>query len=61
MGGGRIYTLTYADDMAKNEDEMRSIIGRLERYLDKKRLELNIEKTKIVRFKRGAGRLVKKN
>lgn len=58
-GGGiklseeREYTLAYADDMvlmAEGEDEMRSMLERLERYLDKKRLKLNPEKTKIMRF-----------
>lgn len=29
---------------------------RLEGYLEKKRLELNTEKRKIVRFKKGGGR-----
>lgn len=65
MGGGvkvngeRVYTLAYADDiilMSENEDGMRSMIGRLEEYLDGKRLELNERKTKIIRFRRGGGR-----
>lgn len=58
----RIYTLMYADDMvmlAKGEDEMRSIIGRLEGYLDGKKLEVNIEKTKIMRFRKRGGRMRK--
>ncbi|XP_071577986.1 uncharacterized protein [Temnothorax nylanderi] len=46
--------------LAEGEDEMRSMMERLERYLDKKRLELNAEKTKIMRFRRGGGRMVKK-
>lgn len=58
-----MYTLSYADDMvlvAENEEEMRSMMGRLEEYLSKKNLELNAKKTKMVRFKKGAGRLGKR-
>lgn len=40
---------------AKNEDEMRSMIERLERYLEKKGLVLNTEKTEIMRFRRDGG------
>lgn len=32
---------------------MKTIISNLEHYLDKKRLELNVGKTKIMRFKKG--------
>lgn len=49
--GEKIYTLTYADDMvvmAEEEAKLRSMIKRLERYLDKKKLEVNVEKTKIM-------------
>lgn len=56
---GRVYTLAYTDDiilLAKEEDEIKSMIGRLEGYLDKKGLELNTGKTKIMRFRKGAGR-----
>lgn len=35
---------------------MRSMIERLEGYLEKKRLQLNAKKTKIMRFKKGGGR-----
>jgi len=51
-----VYDLEYADDMvllAEGEEQMRSMIERQERYLDKKRSELNAEKTKIMRFKGG--------
>lgn len=57
-----MYTLLYADDMvllAEDEDEMRSMIWRLERYLERKDLELNVEKTNIVRFRRKSGRVRK--
>lgn len=36
------------------------MIGRLEKYLDRKRLELNAGKTKVMRFRRGGDRLKEK-
>lgn len=42
----RIYSLAYADDivlLAEDEEGMKSMIGRLEEYIDEKRLELNVE------------------
>lgn len=40
--------MSYADDivlLTEDEEEMRSIIGRLEKYLERKGLELNTNKT----------------
>lgn len=59
LGGGRVYTLAYADDMvllAEGENKMRSMVGRLEGYLEEKKLELNVGETKVMRFRRGGGR-----
>lgn len=59
----KVYTLAYADDMvlmAEGEDEMRSLIERLEECLDKKRLELNPNKTTTMRFKQEGGRIGRK-
>lgn len=56
LGKDRIVTLLYANYLvvlAENEDEMRSVMDRLEEYLKKKNLTLNTEKTKILRFKWG--------
>lgn len=39
---------------------MRSMMERLEGYLERKKLELNAGKTKIVRFRKGGGRMAKK-
>lgn len=40
---------------------MKSMIGRLEEYLDRKKLELNPKKkTKIMRFRRREGRMKRK-
>lgn len=42
--------LAYADDLVLiAEEEMRSMIERLEGYMERKRLEVNTEKTKIMR------------
>jgi len=39
---------------------MRSMIGKIEDYLEKKRLELNVDNTKIMRFRKGKRRISKK-
>lgn len=60
LGEVRVYTLSYVDDMvllAEGEDEMRSMMERLEVYLGKKNLALNTKKTEVMRFKRGAGKV----
>lgn len=52
----RIYTLAYADDVvltAEEEKRMRSIIEMLGRYLERKELELNAVKSKMMRFRKG--------
>jgi len=57
--GERSYTLMYADNvalMAEDEQRMKAMVRRLERYLEEKKLELNVEKTKIMKYRRGAGR-----
>lgn len=33
--------------LADKEKELRSMLDRMEGYLDKKRLEINVEKTKV--------------
>lgn len=40
---------------------MRSIIIRLKDYLERKELELNVEKTKIMRFRKRRGKIEKKD
>jgi len=54
LGGRKLYSLT--DDivlMADKEEKMGSMIERLEKYLEGKGLELNVGKTKIMRFRKG--------
>jgi hypothetical protein len=63
IGDKKVYTLAYADDimlLSEDEEGMRSMIGRLDEYLEKKKLELNVDKTKIMRFRKGEGRLRKR-
>lgn len=52
--------LVYKDDVAliaEEEGEMKSMMWRLEEHLEKKRLVLNVKKTKIIRFKKGGERV----
>ena len=56
LGERKIYSLSYADDMvlmAEDEEGMKAMIMRLEGYLGRKRLEVNVYKTKIIVFKKG--------
>lgn len=64
IGEGKVYTMQYADNMvlvAEGKNEMRSMVERLERYLDRKGLELNTNKTKIMRFRRIGRRMGKRD
>ena len=56
VGQKRICTSAYADDvvvLAKREEEIESMIRRLEGYFEKRKLEVNVGKTKAMRFRRG--------
>ena len=59
LGERRVYTLAYADDvavLAEDVDGMKGIIGKLEKYVDGKGLQVNVGKTKVMRCRRGGGR-----
>ena len=59
VGQRKVKVLGYADDLvllAEDEEGMRWMIKRLERYMEEKKLVVNVGKTKIIRFKRGRGR-----
>lgn len=59
-----MYTLAYTDDIAmvaEDEEEIKGMMGKLEGYLDERGLELNAEKTKIMRYRKGGGRWKKVN
>ena len=60
VGKEKIWTLSYADDlvmMAKTEKEMKEMLKTLENYLKNRKLELNVEKSKMVEFNKGRGRM----
>jgi len=57
--GETIYTLAYADDvvlLAEEEDGMRCMMRNFEKYIKEKGFELNVDKSKVVRFRKGGGR-----
>lgn len=59
LGGGRIFSPAYADNLVlltEKEGETKSMVERLEHYLGTKGLELNVGKTKVFRFRKGGGR-----
>jgi len=47
--------------MAEDEEGMRCMIERLEDYLERKKLEVNVRKTKVMRFRKGGGRMRKRD
>ena len=60
LGGGRkVYTLAYADDaavVAEVEEAMKGTMGKLKRYMEGRGLQLNVEKSKMMKCRRGGGR-----
>ena len=55
----KVWSLAYADDLvilAKEKGELKGMIGNLEKYVRKKKLEVNVEKTKVMVFRKGVGR-----
>lgn len=59
LKGEKIYSLAYADDivlLAEEKERMRCMVRTMEEYLRKKGMELNVGKSKIVRFKKGGDR-----
>lgn len=62
LEGEKVLRLMYTNDIvlfAEDERSMRSMLWRLEEYLDRKGLVLNTRKTKVMRFRRGGGRIKK--
>lgn len=59
MGGRKIYSLAYADNvavMAKDENGMKGMIKVLDKYVEGKDLEVNVEKTKVMKCRKRGGR-----
>ena len=53
VGGSRFWTSAYADGIvviAKEEEVLRSMMKRLEKYLEERKLILNAEKSKVMVF-----------
>jgi hypothetical protein len=53
VGREKVRSLAFADDLvivAKNEREMKEIMRSLGNYVRKKKLEVNVEKTKMMVF-----------
>lgn len=56
IGGEKIFAMKFADDIvlvANEEDGLRSMLGSLEKYVERNKLTVNIDKTKILIFKKG--------
>lgn len=59
IGKKHVWSITYADDivlLAKSEEELRSMLRRFKKYLEKKKMILSAEKTKILVFENGNGK-----
>ena len=59
VGKTKVWTLAYADDVAmvaKEEREMKEMLKELEKYTERKKLTVNVEKSKIMVFKKGRGK-----
>ena len=55
IGRKKIFSLSYADDvilLANNDTGMREMLKRFRKYIEKKGLELNIEKSKVMEFRK---------
>lgn len=56
MEGRKIFSLAYTDDVAviaEDEGRMKGMIRVLEKYVEGKSLEMNVEKTKLLRCRKG--------
>lgn len=59
IGRELIVSIEYADDvvlLAKKEESLRAMMKRLEKYIKKKKLQLNVEKSKVMVFRKGRGK-----
>lgn len=56
IGREKIWSLAYADDLvllAMSPQELKEMMGSLKKYLEKKELNLNAEKSKMLIFRKG--------
>lgn len=63
IGKEKFWTISYADDvilLARRESELKEMIKRFKKCLEKKGLNLSLDKLKILVFEKGRGRMKKK-
>lgn len=63
MGREKIWSITYADDivlLADREEELKSMMKRFRRFLEKKKMTMSTEKSKIIVFEKSRGRAKKR-
>lgn len=63
IGKEKFWTISYADDvilLARRESELKEMIKRFKKFLEKKGLNLSLDKLKILMFEKGRGRMKKK-
>lgn len=59
VGKEKIWTITYADDtvlLAETEEDLKSMLKRFKKYLERKNMILSTDKTKILVFEKGKGK-----
>lgn len=58
IGKEKIWTISYADDIvliAKSEQELKEMLKRFKKFIDRKGLELSTDKSKVMVFEKGRG------
>jgi hypothetical protein len=58
-GKEKVWSLAYADDLvvlAREEKGMKEMLGSMEKYMRRKKLTVNVEKSKMMVFRKGGGR-----
>lgn len=63
VGKQKLQSITYADDivlMARSKVELKGMMKRFKRYIDKKGLTLSAENLKVIVFEKGRGRTKRK-
>jgi hypothetical protein len=59
VGKEKVWSLAYADDLvvlAREEKGMKEMLGNMEKYMRRKKLTVNVEKSKMMVFRKGGGR-----
>ena len=56
MGKLKFYTLKYADDIAIIAEDLKRMLKIMEKFVRKVKMEINVDKTKIMIFQNGGRR-----